>query len=180
MISQKNSPAEKAGLRRGDVIIELNGKAIKDVESLRNMVAQSDIGSTIKLLIMRAGKTIQIAATIVELPKEVSDAGEKSNEAPSGENGLAGLSVIELTPEIAKQLGLPRDERGVVVVRVDPDSTADDAGLKKGDVIQEINKRTVSNLSEFNAAARRIREGDVLLLVNRGGHRLYVTIKSYS
>ncbi|MBI5195326.1 MAG: DegQ family serine endoprotease [Nitrospirae bacterium] len=176
----KNSPAEKAGLRRGDVILELNGKTIRDVESLRNMVAQSDIGSAIKLLIMRAGKTIQLSATIAELPKEFSDAGEKSNEMPSGENGIAGLSVIELTPEIAKQLGLPRDEKGVVVVRVDPDRAADDAGLKKGDVIQEINKRAVSNLSEFNAAARRIREGDVLLLINRGGHRLYVTIKAYS
>lgn len=178
----RNSPAEKAGLKRGDVIVELNGKTINDVESLRNMVAQSELGSTIKLKVIRAGKPIPINAVIAELPKEFAEATpEKPKEEPTEENALAGFSVIELTPEIAKQLGLPREEKGVVIVRVEPDSSAEESGLRKGDVIQEINKKRISNLSEFNNAAHRISEGDtVLLLINRGGRKFYITLKAYS
>lgn len=179
----RNSPAEKAGLKRGDVITEINGKTIKDITSLKNIVAQSEVGSTLKLKVIRAGKTISINAVVAELPKDFAEATpEKSNREEQDEgNTLAGFSVIDLTQEIAKQLGLSRDERGVVIVRVEPDSSAEDAGLKKGDVIQEINKKRITNSTEFNTIAQRIREGDtVLVLINRGGHKVYVTLKANS
>jgi serine protease Do len=89
--------------------------------------------------------------------------------------------VTELTPGIAKQLGISRDENGVVIVRVEPYSAADEAGLKKGDVVQEMNKNSVNNLRDFNNVTTRIQEGDtVLLFINRGGSRLYITLKAYS
>jgi len=179
----RGSPAEKAGLKRGDVILEVNGKKIKDVESLRNIVAQSKIGSIITLKVMRDGKTIFLNATVQELPKKLAEVAPKAPEENlfSGGNTLAGFSVINLTQDIAKQLGLPRNERGVVIVRVEPYSVAEEAGLKKGDVIQEINKKRVKNLRDFHNIISHIREGDTLLLfINRSGKKFYVTMKAYS
>jgi serine protease Do len=127
----EKSPAEKAGLKRGDVILQLNGKKIKNVESLRNMVAQSKVASKIKLTVLRNKKTLNLTAIITEYPQEVAhNAPRKSEDNMPGEkNELADFSVMELTREIAKQLGLPRNETGVVIVRVTPYSSAEDAGL---------------------------------------------------
>ncbi len=178
----EGSPAEKATLKRGDVILELNGKEIKNVEMLRNMVAQSKVGSTIKLKISREGKSMLLPASIAEFPLDVTKlASSETGENLSVENKLAGFSVMNLTHEIVKQLGLPRNEKGVVILKVDPYSTAEEAGLKKGDVIQEINKKSIINLNDFNKIIPSIREGDtVLLFINRGGNKFYVTLKVYS
>ncbi|MEF9476263.1 MAG: PDZ domain-containing protein [Candidatus Mariimomonas ferrooxydans] len=97
------------------------------------------------------------------------------------ENALAGFSVTYLTAGIAKQLGLSRDEQGVVIVKVEPYSDADKAGLKRGDVIHEMNKKRVINLRDFNNITPNIRKGDtVLLFINRGGKKFYITLKTYS
>jgi serine protease Do len=178
----KGGPAEKAGLKRGDVVIEINGKTIKDVQALRNIVAQSDTGSTIKLKIVRGRKPILLKATVAELPKKMTEVSlEKSEEGVAEENALAGFSVIDLTLGIAKQLGLSREEKGVVVVRIEPYSSGEEAGLKKGDVIQEMNRKRVSNLRDFNNITSHIKKGDtVLLFINRGGKKFYITLKTYS
>ncbi|MBI4654483.1 MAG: DegQ family serine endoprotease [Nitrospirae bacterium] len=177
----KGGPAEKAGLKKGDVVIELNGKTIKDVESLRNMVSQSEVGSTVKLKVIREGKPIFIDAHIAELPKDSAEAmPERLGEKPTEENELAGFTVMGITPEIAKQLGLSKDEKGVVIISVESDSAAEESGLRKGDVIQEVNKKRISNLAEFNKITYHIKEGDtVLLFVNRGGQKFYVTLRIY-
>jgi len=173
------SPAEKAGLKRGDVIIEFNGRTVRDAETLRNMVAQSEIGTHARLKVIRGGRQIFIDAVIAELPKDSAMAiPEKSKEEPQ-DDALAGFTVVELTVDIAKQLGLQRGESGVVVIRVEPESIAEESGLRKGDVIQEINKKRVSNLSEFNSVASRLRERDgVLLFINRGGQKFYIALKA--
>jgi serine protease Do len=177
----ENSPAEKAGLKRGDVIVGLNGKTVKDSESLRNMVAQSEVGSKIRLKVIREGKVIYLDAIVAEYPKEISEVSSRKPEKESDKDYLAGFTVMDLTPTIAKQLGLSRGERGVVIVRIEPYSEAEEAGLKKGDVIQEINKKSVSNLRDFNNIVANIKEGDsVLLFINRGGKKFYVTLKAYS
>ncbi len=88
---------------------------------------------------------------------------------------------MDLTRDIAKQLDLSRNEKGVVIVRVKPYSAAEDGGLKKGDVIQEINKKKVRDLDDFNRTTGSLREGDtVLLFINRGGNKFYITLKIYS
>ncbi len=179
----KGSPAEKANLKRGDVLLSVNGKNINNVESLRNLIAQSKVGSTAKLNILRDGKNIVIDVTIAEFLKEVVQAmtQEPEEELPQEENEFAGFSVMSLTKNIAKQLDISKNERGVVIVKVEPFSVSEEAGLKKGDVIQEINKKKIDNLSDFNKVLKNIREGDtVLLFVNRNGSKFYITLKVYS
>jgi serine protease Do len=175
----KGSPAEKGGLKRGDVILEFNGRKVGDVGNLRNMVAQSRVGAQIPMTILRSGKEYEINVTTTELPKDVSDTVPGSTSEDTAFEGFAGLNVIELTGEISRQLGLSRDERGVVVVRVDPGSSVEDAGLRKGDVIQEIDRKKVSGLADYNRIVADIRSGDdVLMFVNRGGKKFYVTAEA--
>ncbi|PKL49794.1 MAG: peptidase [Nitrospira bacterium HGW-Nitrospira-1] len=175
----KGSPAEKSGLKRGDVILEFNGKKVSDVGNLRNMVAQSKVGAQIPLTIMRAGKEYALNVTTAELPKDLSGAAPGNAPEDTALEGLAGLNVIELTREISRQLGLPRDEKGVVAVRVEPGSALEDAGLRKGDVIQEIDRKKIAGLDDYNRIAADIRSGDtVLMFINRGGKKFYVTVKA--
>lgn len=175
----KGSPAEKVGIRRGDIILEFNGKKVHDVGNLRNMVAQSKVGSEITLVIRRGDKEYSFRAVIAELPRESAESSPGSVPEDSPAEGLAGLSVMELTREIARQLGLHRDEKGVVVVRVEPGSTADEAGVRKGDVIQEIDRKRIDKLDDYNRVASGILPGDaILLFMNRGGKKFYVTLRA--
>jgi serine protease Do len=174
----KGSPAEKVGIRRGDIILEFNGKKVSDVGNLRNMVAQSKVGSEVTLLVRRGDKEYSFKAVIDELPREAAESSPGSVPEDLPAEGLAGLSVIELNREIARQLGLHREEKGVVVVRVEPASTADEAGVRKGDVIQEIDRKRIDKLDDYNRIASNIPPGNaILLFINRGGKKFYVTLR---
>ncbi len=147
--------------------------------NLRNMVAQSKVGSELNLSILRGDKEYSVRVVIAELPKEISEASSENVPEESPYEGLAGLSVMELTKEGARQLGLHKDERGVVIVRVEPGSNAEEAGLRKGDVIQEIDRKRVEKLADYNRIISAIRPGDtVLLFLNRSGKKFYVTLKT--
>ncbi len=179
----EGSPAYKAGLKRGDVILEINGREIKNVEALRNLVAQSKVDSSIKLAVLRDSKTLAVDVKISEFPQDVTrlvpDLPQDSMDQE--ENIFAGISVMDLTGEISKQLGLSRTEKGVVVAKVDPYSSGEESGLKKGDVIQEINKKKIKGLDDFNKVIPQLRKGDtILIFLNRGGNKFYVTVKLYS
>lgn len=175
----KGSPAAKAGIQRGDIITEFGGRRINDVGVLRNMVAQSRLGSGVLVKLIRRDREVSLTATIVELPSDASDLS--SRPAPAGEifaNALSGVTVTDLTAAIAKQLGLDKDEKGVVVLKIESGSAAEDAGLRKGDVLEEIDRQKVSNLNEFNRALSRLRSDEaVLLFVNRIGRKFYITIE---
>ncbi len=175
----KGSPAAKAGIQRGDIIAQFNGKRISDVGMLRNLVAQSQIGAGIVIKLIRRDKEMSVTATVVELPSDASD--YSSRPAPGGEgaaNVLSGVTVTDLTAAIAKQLGLDKDEKGVVVLRIESGSAAEDAGLRKGDVLEEIDRQKVSNLNEFNRAISKLRSDEAaLLFVNRIGRKFYITIE---
>jgi serine protease Do len=163
---------------RGDVILEFNGKDVKSVGSLRNMVAQSKVGSQVKLKILRNGKESELSVLIAELPKEAAGTPTEPSSEGAYKNAFSDITVMDLSKEIARQLGIGSGEKGVVVVKVEPGSAADEAGLKKGDVIQEIDRKRVAGIVDFKKITSSIDPGDTtLLFVNRGGKGFYITIK---
>jgi serine protease Do len=176
----KNSPAAKAGIRRGDIIVQFNGKDISEVSVLRNMVAQSRSGSSVMVKILREGKEVLLNVAIVEMPKEMAEAAPENTLSENPDSKiLAGLSVMDLSREIVRQLGFSKEERGVIVVRVEPGSPADDAELRKGDIIKEMNRKEIKNLGDYHRVSAGIaKDGSVLLFVNRGGKNFYAILEA--
>lgn len=179
----KGSPAEKAGIRQGDVILRYNGRDVEDTGQLRNMVSQTAVGTKVAVKLLRKKKEITVEAVVAELPKKIAGrtpGDEDEQEPQNGEesSALAGLSVRELTPDLAARLGLGDQEQGVVVVRVERDSRAFEAGIRQGDLILQVNQRDIMTLEDYKSAASRVKAKDrVLLLVRRKGEDLFVTLR---
>jgi len=169
-----DGPAARAGLAQGDVIIELNGVRVDDNRELRLKISQLAPGSTIRLKLIRDGNPREINITLGELPNEKKDASDGKPESDSPD----GLSVENLTPQIARQLELQANASGVVVTGVQDGSRADEAGLRRGDVIQQVNRRPVNNVVEFERAMKQAGDKSIVLLVNRNGHASFVALAS--
>jgi serine protease Do len=175
----KDGPADVAGLKRGDIIVAFNNKKISNVSMLRNMVAQSQIGSEYGIKILRNKKFNELKVTISELPTEYTESGPDIQREEVEKEVLGGITVIELNRDICRQLGLGSAEKGVVVVGVEPGSPADDARLQKGDVIQEIDGRNIASLDDFNKASSYIKDNDdIILFINRNGKKFYVALRT--
>jgi serine protease Do len=171
-----NSPGAKAGIQKGDVIVGLNGQPLFDYNDLRLRISQMTPGSSVKLDVFRAGQKRELTVTLAEFPEQAAEAAA-SPEAGSGESAaLEGVQVAPLTADIAQQLKLPAGTRGVVITQVANDSPASDAGLQKGDVIQEVNHAAVTSVDQFRSAVRGSGNTPVLMLVNRGGVTLYTVL----
>ncbi len=175
----KDSPAQKAGIKRGDVITEYDGKVITSVSSLRNMVAQSKVGSEVEITVVRNSTRNKFRVVVNELPKEFSEVSSAPpDEKPDDVKALAGITVTELTGAIAKQLGIDQSEKGVVVLNVDSDSAAQEAGIKKGDVIQEIDRKRIYSIDDWKKIVSGIKPDEmVVIFLNRGGRKFYVALK---
>ena len=145
---EPDTPAAKAGLKRGDVILTLNGQPVNSANDLRLRISQTAPGTAVKLGVSRDGKMQDFSVTLGELPEKVAQEGG-SNE--SGPGGLQGVQVQNLTPDIAQQLQLSPGTKGVVVTSVDPSSPAE-SELNRGDVIQEVNHKPVANVDEYRQA----------------------------
>ncbi|MBO0721190.1 MAG: DegQ family serine endoprotease [Blastocatellia bacterium] len=167
-----NSPGAKAGLAQGDVITELNGERVSDSRELRLKISQFAPGTAIKLKVLRDGNPRDVTVTLGELPNEKEAASNEKSEKDS----LAGLSVENLTPQVARELELPANTSGVVVTDVAEGSRAGDAGLHRGDVIEQVNRRPVKTEAEFEQAMKQSDNKSTLLLVNRNGHTSFVVI----
>jgi serine protease Do len=168
------SPASKAGIEKGDVIVQLNGEKVSDSRSLRVKIAAMSPGSTVRLKLLRDGSEREASVTLGELPAEVGRGVAGGSEKGSA---FEGVSLEDLTPQIARQFGVNPQTRGVVVTNVEDGTPAADAGLRRGDVIQEVNRRPVSSVAEFQRAVSQAGKASVLLLVNRGGSNLFIAIE---
>jgi serine protease Do len=165
-----SSPAQDAGVQRGDIIQELNGKPVADSNQLRMTISMMQPGTTVKLKMIRGGSPRELSVKLAEMPTE--NAKVKA-EGEGVEKALDGVEVTNLNPQIAEQLNLPPSTTGVMVTDVDPSSKMADSGLRKGDVIQEVNHQPVKNVSEFQSAMRKS-GSNPLLLVNRDGRTLFI------
>jgi serine protease Do len=173
---EANSPAQKAGLKTGDIILEVSGHSVYDANQLRNMISSMQPDSNVNLKIWRDGAQRTLPVTLGELnPEAASNRGGSGRDNDGSTDALEGVSVENLTSQVARGLGLSANAGGVVVSEVSPASAAARAGLKQGDVIQEVNRKPVRNVAEFEAAVRNSKDG-TLLLVNRDGHTIYVGV----
>jgi serine protease Do len=169
-----DTPAAHAGLKKGDVVLKLNGEPVDSRNQLMLHISQMAPGTTVKLGVWHEGKMQDFTITLGELPDKAAKA---EGEDASGSNALEGVEVQELTSEIAQDLKLPSSVHGVVVTSVDPASTAATTGLNRGDVIQEVNHKPVRNVAEYDQALQNTGKQPVLLLVNRGGVTNYLVIE---
>lgn len=170
------SAAAKAGLKRGDVILSFQGRAVTDNNALRNEIAATKPGSTITLQVLRDGKTSELKATLEEMAiaKNAAGRGEGAREG----SGKFGMTVEPLTPEIARQLELNADVRGVVISDVDPSGAAASAGLKEGDVIQQINGKAVKSVEDVRAGLNAASDKPAVLLITRDGTSTFVPLRA--
>ncbi len=174
----RGSPADRAGIKRGDVIIGFDNHKVKNVSTLRNLVAQSPIGSKKQVELIRHKKKKKLTVVVAELPKEFNEFSDEVISEKETEGALYGVTVTEITPAIARQIGVSVKEKGVVVVDISPDSPAREAGLKKGDIIQEVDNRVIKDYDGWKGAVNQISDTDtVVILINRRGRRFYLAIK---
>lgn len=175
------SSAEKAGMKRGDIITAINGEKLEDSNVLRNKVAGTAPGTTIKLTVVREGKETELSATLDEFndgdaKKTTNGKGDPDGSGPQNQGGKLGLSLEPVTPQVSKQLGLDAAE-GLVVTEIDPNGPAAEAGMARGDVVLEINRKAVSSVNDVRSALDNSGEKPILLLVSRKGQTTYLTIR---
>lgn len=169
------SPADEAGIKRGDVIIEYQGKPVVDPRNLQHQVIRTHVGSEVKMVIIRDGRKHTLKTRIREKdnPTQVAQAGSVEHEGP-----LAGVAVRNLDQGLAQRLGLEKDVNGVVVMEVTPGSHAARAGLTQGDVISEINRKPVRSEEDFMKVVSNLKDNaPALVFIHRGQGALYLTVK---
>jgi len=174
-----DSAAEKAGVKRGDVIKSFNGQPIHDFNALRNRVADTEPGSNASVVVIRDGseKTINVKLDEAAVSRQAKD----RSEGASDDKAALGVAVSPLSPELASRAGLGKDAHGVVVQNVDPDGRAADAGIQAGDIILEVNRQPVQSVDDLRAAVRKAAEKPTLLLVRRAAgddaRDVFVTVR---
>ncbi|NTV14729.1 MAG: DegQ family serine endoprotease [Desulfobulbaceae bacterium] len=169
----KGSPADEAGVKQGDVIVAFMGKEINQMSELPAQVAQTKVGTTATLTIVRKGEKKVLNVKIGKLDEEQLGGGEGKSQV----NEKLGLTMQELTPELAKTMNIKTD-KGLIVSDVAPGSAAAMNGIKRGTIILEINQKAIQKLAEFNEIIKKAKEGDnLLLLVKEGDHTRFVVIK---
>jgi len=169
----KDSPAEKSGLKPGDVVVTADGRAIEDSSALSRYIASKAPGSTVRLQILRDGQPSTMSLTLGTFPDE--DAREELAEARGGQ---MGMTLRDLTPSTADQLGLPRGTRGVVVAGVEAGEAAEDAGLQRGDVIVSVNGEDVEGVEDFDKEIAKAKgDGLARLRVRRGNTHTFLILK---
>jgi len=171
----KDSPAEKSGIKRGDIITKVNNEEVDSPGELQDKIGSIEIGEKANIEVVRDGKEISFVVRIDEMPTVDEEGSELSKEKVFSVQ--TGLKVQMVTPEIAKEVGLPW-VKGLAITEVISGSSADDMGLQPGDIILEANRVEVSTVDEWEKVISKLEPGDtLLLLVFRSGHTYYVPIK---
>ncbi|HEY6085277.1 MAG TPA: DegQ family serine endoprotease [Nitrospira sp.] len=174
-----DSPAKKAGFERADVIVEYDGRPMDSPTHLRNAVAQTPIGRKVSIKLIRDKKPKTLELTIVEQPKSLVQSGPEDNgESASPAGVLADLDVRELNEDLAGRYGLKPSERGLIITRVKSGSPAEEAGVREGDLVLEVNRKPVNSIKSYERAASGLaKDQAVLLLLKRKGQAIYLTLK---
>jgi serine protease Do len=168
----EDGPAEEAGLEKGDIILKFNDRKIDEMNELPRVVAATPVGEKVPVVVYRNGKKKTLTVKIGELPEDDVTLTERKPEKN------LGMTVQELTPELANRLGYFEGEEGVVVSNVEPGGPAAEKGIRRGDIIKEVNRRKVTSTEDFDRILREAKEDEnILLFVKRGEDTLYVVLK---
>jgi serine protease Do len=175
------SAADKAGVKRGDIITAINGEKIEDGNVLRNKVAGTLPGTEIKLTVLRDGQQQEFTAKLDEFDvegakKENLEEQKDPSESPAP-NGKLGLDLKPLTPDEARRLNVPAEVKGLLVIDVDQNGAAAEEGIVRGDVIMEVNRKPVETLEDMQAALDKAGDKPMLLLVARRNQISYLTVR---
>jgi serine protease Do len=174
---ERGSPADKAGLHPGDVVIKLDANLVPDSRSLQLAIGQMQPGRVVHLTIIRDGKQSEVSATLVEHPNPPKKEESSSNERDSSASQiLDGVQATAMTSQIARELQLPANTKGVVLMEVAPGSAAADAGLKRGDVILEVNRKPITTLEQLAQSVSHSGKQPIILFLNRSGRTIYAVI----
>jgi serine protease Do len=166
-----DSPADRAGIKAGDIIVGYEGKKIDNANDLPFLVAGTPLGKTVSLQVLRGKETMTLPVTIEKMQ-------EQEAVASASEKGDLGLTVEEITPEVAQNLGLDRT-RGVVIRAVAPDSLGEEAGLLPGDIIREIDRKPIRNLSDYKKImASAVQQKSVLFLIQRQDNTIFLALRN--
>lgn len=171
----KDGPADRAGLKRGDIITSVGGKDVDSAHALSRLVASTAPNSQITVQLVRDGKSRDLKVTVGTMPEETAEAPAVTKES------AWGMTVQNLTAELAQRFGLDEREGGVVISEVQPGSPAGEGKLRPGDLIKEVNRQKIQNIRDYNQALQKIKKNEsLLLLVKRGQNTFYVALKGSS
>ena len=169
----EDGPSAKAGITAGDVILEFDGKPVRESSELPLLASAAGIGRAVPVLVLREGKRVTLKVTLGEMPSQDALA---SAEADDKNGGTLGLTVGDISPQLRERFDL-KDTSGVVITQIEPGSAADEAELRPGDLLTKLNGKAVTGRKQFVAAVKELKSGDVLrLLVKRGASALFVAI----
>ncbi|MFH0926456.1 MAG: trypsin-like peptidase domain-containing protein, partial [bacterium] len=168
----KDSPADKSGIKEGDIITKFNGKNIEEYDELTRFAAKARPGTEVEVIFIREGKEKKLKIKLGEYPED-----EQSGEDTEKTKVELGMELRDITPEIARKLGF-KETDGVLVVEITPNSPADKAEMRQGDVISEVNRKKVKDINDYRKYIKELKEGDVALLrIKRGNHSHYAAIE---
>ena len=169
----RESPAEKAGLKPGDVVLSADGRAIEDSSALSRYIASKPPGSSVRLQVLTDGAQRTVGLTLGTFPDE-----DTREEAAQARGGQMGMTLRDLNPGLAEQLGLPRGTQGVVVASVEAGEAAEDAGLQRGDLIVSVNGQEVDSVEDFDKEIAKAKgDGLARLRVRRGNTHTFLILK---
>jgi len=169
--AEKGGPADNAEIKGGDIITTFDGKEITKMSDLPLMVAETEVGKKVLVSVIRDGNEKEFTVTIGELKEKEAAA------APGEEQSNLGLTAEQITPDLARRYGLSEDE-GILITQVEPGSPADDAGVKRGDIVKEIDRKPVKTMSQYLKALGKRKTGEnILYLIKRGRNSIWIVIK---
>ena len=171
---EPGGPADRAGVKQGDVVVEVNGKPVADANAMRNQIAGTKPGESVPIVLRRNGRTETVTARLTERERPADDTRAAAG-AGHGEAGF-GMAVTPLTPQVADELELPRSATGLVVTGVDPSGLAASAGLQAGDVIKSVNGQGVTSVASLRSALKAHPGRPALVLVSRKGADAFVAL----
>lgn len=172
----RGAPAQKAGIKRGDVVTAVDGKKVKTPFELRRQILNKKVGQKVMITLIRDGVKKSITVVTVEKPSEVPEIEAKAPEEIKKERRWLEMDVSSITPQLKRRYNLA-DTQGVVVTDVELGSKAFRMGVREGDVIKEINRKKVQSLTDFTQITKRIRKGArVTLLIKRRGYTMYLPL----